>query len=146
MNRWWLAGLFLLFAHGAHAAPSLNCSDGFEVVSVDGQPSCGIALPFTSADAITAASTMPVLLPVYDVTGAQKTPSHLVIGTVALVAGSATVTLTNAAAYTSASTYFCNSTDAGLISQASSLSKTSGAVFVVKGILTATISYMCLGW
>ena len=81
---------------------------------------------------------------VYDASGNEQMSYHIVMGTVTLVAGSKTVTLSGGAAFTSNSSYKCTLTDStGL--NLTAITYTSGSQFTILGVLTDNVSFVCVG-
>lgn len=83
--------------------------------------------------------------PLYSVSGAASNNPHIVQASVALSAGNATVTLTNAAVFSGTNTYVCNGNDTGGSALAVSTQNQSASSFKVFGTLTDTVSIICIG-
>lgn len=107
----------------------------------------GITGGLTVTDGITATGTISGLngtIQLLDTSGGMSDHPHIVQGTVALVGGNATVTLTGGAVYTGVSSYMCSTNDTGgsLVSSSQNINGTSFRVF---GTGTDTIAFTCVG-
>ena len=89
-------------------------------------------------------STMDGSLPIYSAAGAVQGTAHIVSGTVVLVAGAATVTLTNSAVFTSSGSFICTATDQ-TAANAVKIVPASATTITVAGTGTDTIAYDCKG-
>jgi hypothetical protein len=94
----------------------------------------------------TGSATFSNLPPVYNVAGSAQTGAklHLVEDQVTLAAGSATVTLAGAAAFSTASSYKCGASDQSSAA-AVQIACTSGSQFAVSGTGTDVVSFVCVG-
>jgi hypothetical protein len=79
----------------------------------------------------------------YNAAGTEQMNTHMVYGSATLAAGTVTVTLSSNAAFSSSSSYKCTVTDAVL--NLTAISYTSGTQFTILGVLTDTVSYVCVG-
>lgn len=109
--------------------------------------------PTISAPAITGAMTYASTAPVanlsatpttYNAAGTQKANTHLVRDTIALVAGTKTVTLSGSAVFTAANSYVCVGTSV-TTAAAVQLFNVTASSFTINGTATDTISYICVG-
>lgn len=84
--------------------------------------------------------------PVYDATGALQSNMRMVVGAIALPSGgSATITLSGNAAFTSASSYQVFVTDS-VTKRTLNVVKNSGTSFTISGGGTGdVVSYLCVG-
>lgn len=103
----------------------------------------------TGTPPIVVASTTPVDNLVahpeaYNSAGTQRTDVHHVYGTVALSGGTATVSLTGNAIFTSNSTYVCQANDE-TAAAAVKITRTSGTSITFTGTTTDTVAYHCVG-
>jgi hypothetical protein len=80
----------------------------------------------------------------YNNSGTQKTDVRHVYGTVALSGGTATITLSGGAAFTSNSTYVCSANDE-TAAAAVKVTRTSGTSITFTGTTTDTVAYHCIG-
>lgn len=80
----------------------------------------------------------------YDPSGTEIMGYHEVMGTVALVAGTKSVTLSGGAVFTSNSSYKCSLADSTGIN-ATAITYTSGSQFTINGLLTDNVSFLCVG-
>lgn len=90
-------------------------------------------------------SALSGTMPVYNISGTIQNSPHVVTGSSALVAGSATITLTNTAVYSSTSSYFCSGSDASGSALAVSMQNQSASSFKIFGTLTDTVTFSCAG-
>lgn len=98
-------------------------------------------LSVTSTTPVINLTTIPLT---YNTSGTQQVNVHVVIGSVALVAGSATVTLTGSSLFTGVSTYFCVAND-NSGANAVQVGISSGSSFAVVGTGTNTVKFICVG-
>jgi hypothetical protein len=91
---------------------------------------------------ITASTTGA--MPLYGTTGTGVNAPHIITGSVALSSGSATVTLSSSAVFTSSSTYTCTANDA-TAANAVKIGQTSGTSITFTGTSTDTVQFMCAG-
>lgn len=111
-----------------------------------GQISSNLA---TGTAAFSVSSTTPVAnlhtSPIsYLINGTQFTGGHFVTGSATLSTGSATVTLTGSAIYSSSSSYFCfgsNQTAANAVK----VTYSSGSSFTITGTGSDVINFICFG-
>ncbi|WP_257755200.1 glycoside hydrolase family 55 protein [Burkholderia glumae] len=89
---------------------------------------------------VTGAGAMPL----YSTSGTAASAPHMVKGSVTLASGSATITLTGAAAFSSSSSYVCTAIDT-TASNAVRVSQTSGTSFSLSGTGTDTAQFLCAG-
>ncbi|WP_302074307.1 hypothetical protein [Burkholderia glumae] len=89
---------------------------------------------------VTGAGAMPL----YSTAGAAANAPHMVKGTATLASGSATVALSDAAAYTSSTSYACTATDT-TAANAVRVSQTSGTSFALSGTGTDVVQFLCAG-
>lgn len=129
MKKLTLILLFLFAPSVGYAA----CTDNTALTVVGGATAC-------------PGTTLAALLPIYDISGNLKAPSHGVVGSCTLAVGVCTITLTGNAVFTSTSTYTCNSSDQNTAATLSSIALVSGAQFTVYGTLTHLIDFSCTGW
>jgi hypothetical protein len=81
---------------------------------------------------------------IYNTSGVEQTGEHIVMGTVTLAAGTATVTFTGKAVFSSSSSFVCAATDAtGL--NVGQIVRNSGSSITVNGVLTDTVQFVCMG-
>ncbi len=121
---------------------------------VQGPPACGqgdldanCQLKSTATALTTGLSgIISSTLPIYTAGGASRTPSHSVIDSCTLALGVCTVTLTGSAAFSSAITYTCTSSDQNVTATLSSIINVSGVSFTIKGTLSDIVRYTCTGW
>jgi hypothetical protein len=94
----------------------------------------------------TGNATFSNLPPVYNAAGAAQTGSklHIIEDQVTLASGSATVTLTGAAAFSSAASYKCGASDQ-TSTAAAQITYTSGSQFAVSGTGADVVSFVCVG-
>lgn len=83
-------------------------------------------------------------MPVYIATGASFAAPHQVIGTIALSSGSATVTFSGNAAFTSSTSYACTANDT-TAANAVRVNQTAGTSVTFVGTGTDTVQYACTG-
>jgi hypothetical protein len=83
-------------------------------------------------------------IPIYSHAGAQDGVNHVVQDTATLSSGSASVTLTSPASYTSSGTYVCVANDATAANPVK-IANTSGSAFVITGTSADVINYVCSG-
>lgn len=81
---------------------------------------------------------------IYNISGVEQTGEHIVMGTVTLAAGTAGVTFTGKAVFTSNSTYVCTVADATGLNVGQVL-RNSGSSITVNGVLTDTVQFICVG-
>jgi hypothetical protein len=93
------------------------------------------------AATMTAINTAPII---FNTSGTQLTNGHIVIGAATLSAGSATVTLSGSAVFTSTATYNCSPVDNSAAS-AVKFAATSGSQFTLTGTGTDTVVFICVG-
>lgn len=108
-----------------------------------------ISLASTGTAPLTVSSTTPVtnlttVPTTYNKSGTQQTNVHLVFGRDALSGGTATITLTGSAAFTSNSTYRCIVGAEGT-ANASYVTLDSGSQFTLTGTGTDNIAWICVG-
>lgn len=125
-------------------ATTASLSSYATVSSLSGYATTASLSAYATAAALSTASLS--LLPIFDHTGAAKTPSHAVVDTCTLALGSCTVTLTGSSAFTSSTSYSCTGADQSLAATLSTISNISGTSFYVKGSLSDVVRYMCIGW
>lgn len=89
---------------------------------------------------VTGAGAMPL----YGTTGTAVSAPHMVQGSVALASGTATVTLSGSAVYTSSSSYTCTANDT-TAAAAVKVGQTSGTSITFTGTSTDTVQFMCAG-
>ena len=80
----------------------------------------------------------------YMYNGTQQTNQHIVTGSAALSGGTATVTLTGAAVFTSNTSYTCTANDVTAL-DAVEVTETSGASITFTGNATDSVNYICVG-
>jgi hypothetical protein len=91
-----------------------------------------------------AKASSTVTTTVYNTSGVEQSSEHIVMGKATLAAGTVTVTLTGKAVFTSSSSYVCPLVDStGL--NLTAVSYTSGSQFVITGVLTDQVSFVCIG-
>lgn len=90
-----------------------------------------------------ATALLLTTMPTYTNAGALGA-LHAVNGTATLSSGSATVTLTSPASFTSSSTYSCIATDQ-TAANAVKVANSSATQFVVTGTSSDVIAYQCMG-
>lgn len=125
----------------------VTAAAGWITVFGDATGVTAMSLGSGPATVVTVSGTLMALsgaMPMMGVTGAVLNSPHVVQGTVALVSGTATVTLTGTAVYTSASSYMCSTNDAAG-SVVSSSQNIDGTQFRVFGTGTDTIAFTCAG-
>lgn len=83
-------------------------------------------------------------VPLYSTSGTLVSGPHMVTGSVALAAGTATVTLSGSAAYTSSTSYACTANDT-TAAAAVKVGQTSGTSITFTGTSTDTVQFMCAG-
>jgi hypothetical protein len=83
-------------------------------------------------------------MPLYGTTGTAVSAPHMVQGSVALASGTATVTLSGSAVYTSSSSYTCTANDT-TAAAAVKVGQTSGTSITFTGTSTDTVQFMCAG-
>lgn len=83
-------------------------------------------------------------MPLYSTTGAGISAPHKVTGTVTLSSGSATVTLSGNAVFTSSSSYVCTANDT-TAANAVKVSQGSGTSIAFTGTSTDTVQFACAG-
>lgn len=83
-------------------------------------------------------------MPLYDTTGTGVNGPHMVQGSIALASGSATVTLSGSAAFTSASSYVCTANDTTAANPVR-VSQGSGTSITFTGTGTDTVRFLCTG-
>lgn len=105
-------------------------------------PATSFAAGVTVTGAISATTTGT--MPFYGTTGTAVNAPHMVQGSVALSAGSATVTLSGSAVYTSSSSYTCTANDT-TAANAVKVGQTSGTSITLTGTGTDTVQFMCAG-
>ena len=81
----------------------------------------------------------------YNAAGTQRTNVQHVFGTVALVGGTASVTLTGAAVFSGTNNYVCNANDE-TAAAAVRVVRVSASNFTLAGTTTDTIAYHCVGY
>jgi hypothetical protein len=101
--------------------------------------------PFSVASTVPVANLTAVPT-TYNHSGTQQTNTHIVVDTVQLSSGSgtATVTFTGSAVFTSASTFACAATD-NTNPDAVQVSKSSGSSIAFKGNPSDVVGYSCVG-
>lgn len=92
----------------------------------------------------TLSSTGTGAMPLYSTTGTGVNAPHMVQGTVALASGSATVTLSGSAVFSSASTYTCTANDT-TAANAVKVSQSSGTSITFTGTGTDSVQFLCAG-
>lgn len=119
---------------------------------ITGQTGTGGTAVMSVAPAITGnmtyASTTPVAnltgqILAYNISGTQQTSYHAIIGSCVLGTNCA-ITLTNAAVYTNAGSYFCWTQDV-TAAAATKIVYTSGSAFTITGTGTDGITFGCIG-
>jgi hypothetical protein len=81
---------------------------------------------------------------IYNTSGVEQSGEHIVMGTVTLVAGTAGVTFTGKAVFTSNATFVCSIADStGL--NVGQVVRNSGSSITVNGVLTDTLQFICIG-
>lgn len=94
----------------------------------------------------TATGNIPISIPVFSIAGVRKIAPHIVSDTVTLNAsGTATVTLLDGAAFTSATSYICIACDISAKNRAPMIAQTSGSVFTFTGNAGDVIHFVCIG-
>lgn len=92
----------------------------------------------------TLSSTGTGAMPLYSTTGTGVNAPHMVQGTVALASGSATVTLSGSAVFTSSSSYTCTANDT-TAANAVKVGQTSGTSITFTGTGTDSVQFLCAG-
>lgn len=92
----------------------------------------------------TIANTSGAASAIYNSSGTEITGEHFVIGTVTLAAGTATVTFSGRAVYTSSASFFCTVTDRSGLNLVQVVNN-SGSSITINGVLTDSINFVCLG-
>ena len=82
--------------------------------------------------------------PMYSTTGTLVAGPHMVTGSVALASGTATVTLSGSAVYTSSTSYTCTANDT-TAAAAVKVGQTSATSITFTGTSTDTVQFMCAG-
>lgn len=84
------------------------------------------------------------VMPLYTSAGGATNAPHMVFGSVALSAGSATVSLSGSAVFTSGGSFVCNATDLSAANPVK-VSAGSGTSVSFSGTGTDSVQYMCVG-
>ncbi|MBR8293195.1 hypothetical protein KDW63_03260 [Burkholderia cenocepacia] len=84
-------------------------------------------------------------LPVYSVSGTAVNAPHKVVGTIALASGTAIVTFSGNAVFTSSSSYWCSANDTSGTAAAVNVQNQSGTSVKFIGTGTDTVSFLCTG-
>ncbi|VWC97798.1 hypothetical protein [Burkholderia lata] len=113
-------------------------------VSTTGSVSAGGAINGTSGAFTSITTTGKGAMPLYGTSGTAVNAPHMVQGRVALSSGSATVTLSGAAVYSSSSSYTCTANDT-TGAHAVKVAQTSGTSITFTGIGSDTVQFMCAG-
>ena len=117
----------------------------FSTLSSSGQITSTLA---TGTNPLSVASTTPSNLEskpvVYNAAGTQQTANHIVQGTVTLAAGTATVTLSGSAVFTSNTSYTCIGISNTSVA-AVKVTQTSGSSITFTGTGTDVIRFICVG-
>ncbi|WP_322083976.1 hypothetical protein [Burkholderia sp. BCC1972] len=92
----------------------------------------------------TLSSTGTGAMPLYSTTGTGVNAPHMVQGNVALSSGSATVTLSGSAVFTSSSSYTCMANDT-TAANAVKVGQTSGTSITFTGTGTDSVQFLCAG-
>ncbi|WP_256978173.1 hypothetical protein [Burkholderia sp. HI2500] len=92
----------------------------------------------------TLSSTGTGAMPLYSTTGASVNAPHMVQGSVALSSGSATVTLSGSAVFSSSSSYTCTANDT-TSANAVKVTQGSGTSITFTGTGTDTVQFLCAG-
>ncbi|KVW08492.1 hypothetical protein WK91_30670 [Burkholderia cepacia] len=92
----------------------------------------------------TLSSTGTGAMPLYSTTGTGVNAPHMVQGNVALSSGSATVTLSGSAVFTSSSSYTCMANDT-TAANAVKVSQGSGTSITFTGTGTDSVQFLCAG-
>ncbi|WP_322055617.1 hypothetical protein [Burkholderia cenocepacia] len=92
----------------------------------------------------TLSSTGTGAMPLYSTSGTGVSAPHMVQGTVALSSGSATVTLSGSAVFSSSSTYTCTANDT-TAANAVKVSQSSGSSITFTGTGTDSVQFLCAG-
>jgi hypothetical protein len=85
---------------------------------------------------------------VYSSSGASQSGAKIVTGTVSYAASVATVTLTNSAVFSSATSYVCTATDVSNNGAANVTAQASGSQFTIRDTgsnKSGTFAYICVG-
>lgn len=127
------ASLRAIFANGVFVLQNLSAVTQHTFTSTGN---------YSAAGNISAAGTGA--MPLYSTTGTGVNAPHMVQGSVALAAGTATVTLSGSAVYTSSSSYTCTANDA-TGANAVKVGQTSGTSITFTGTSTDTIQFVCAG-
>jgi hypothetical protein len=97
-------------------------------------------MPFSR---LTEASSVNTTV-IYNASGVEQAGEHIVMGTATLAAGTAAVTFTGKAVFTSNSSFICTATDAtGL--NLTQIVRNSGSSITVNGVLTDVVQFFCVG-
>ncbi|MBN3848606.1 hypothetical protein G3N58_17510 [Paraburkholderia sp. Ac-20342] len=102
------------------------------------------ACPLSVSDAGNISTTGTGTMPLYGTTGTAVNAPHMVTGTVALASGTATVTLSGSAVFTSSSSYACTANDT-TAAAAVKVGQTSGTSITFTGTSTDTVQFSCAG-
>ncbi|MCA8382524.1 hypothetical protein LGN22_26825 [Burkholderia cenocepacia] len=127
------ASLRAIFANGVFVLQNLSAVTQHTFTSTGN---------YSAAGNISAAGTGA--MPLYSTIGTGVNAPHMVQGSVVLAAGTATVTLSGSAVYTSSSSYTCTANDA-TGANAVKVGQTSGTSITFTGTGTDTVQFVCAG-
>ncbi|WP_254616498.1 hypothetical protein [Burkholderia metallica] len=143
--------LRMIFANGQMVLQDLSGNTKFSFTSTGnfstagGIDATGIGANTPSTGKFTTlSSTGTGAMPLYSTTGAGVNAPHMVQGSVALSSGSATVTLSGSAVFSTSSSYMCTASDT-TAANAVKVSQGSGTSITFTGTGTDTVQFLCAG-
>ena len=94
----------------------------------------------------TSSGNLPIGHSVYNAAGVKQSSPHVVVDTVTLSgAGTATVTLVDGAAFTSATSYICLADDITAKNRSPQITQTSGTSITFTGNAGDVVHFICIG-
>ncbi len=138
-----LASSVVTLSSNPAASGVLRLATGDAVAWRNNANGADILLGKDSSDRLTFGGNT-VQAPIYNSTGTIQNIAHIVQDTVTLSGGTATVTLTGSAVFSSASSYTCVAIDE-TGTNAVKVTQTSGSSITFTGTGTDVIRYICIG-